>query len=204
MQAKAASKAKFTIKKVVAVDQKYGNTKVESYYKNVVLKGKSKAIKKINKAIQKDCTKFIKSQSVKDLVNYAKDSSYDECTYKYTASSKITYNQNGIISIKVYTIWYAGGVTNTDKYGMTFSLKTGKKLYLNQVCADKPEKIAAKLRTKILKEDPQPDLRKVTKNNVKKMDFYLKPKNKVIVCFGPYELGSGGWYRAYTLKSKWK
>lgn len=112
IHADAASKAKTTTKKVTAVNKKYGKIKVESYYKKVVLKGNSKAVKKINKAIQKDCKTFLKGSD--SLVSYAK---MDKKTKKYadtyvnTAVSKVSYNNKGIISIVVSTEWYAGAVT---------------------------------------------------------------------------------------------
>lgn len=205
MNVNAASKAKTTTKKVTSINKKYGKIKVESYYKKVVLKGTSKAVKAINKEIQKDCTEFLKGGEL--LVDYAEqDSAYCQTsvTYSNTAVSKVTYNKNGIISIKVTTEWYAGGSSNTNEYGMTFNLKTGKKLSLNQVIEKKPAKVASTLKKKILKEDPTLDTSKVTKANVKNMDFYLKPGNKAVVCFGPYELGWGGWVRTYTVKSKYK
>ena len=205
MSVNAASKAKTATKKVTEVNKKYGKIKVESYYKKVVLKGNSKAVKKINKEIQKDCTEFLKGTDL--LVDYAKqDSKYCQypVTYSNTAVSKVTYNKNGIISIKITTEWYAGGTSNTDEYGMTFSLKTGKKLRLDQVCADKPAKVASTLKKKILSQDSSLDVSKITKNNVKNLDFYLKPGKKAVVCFGPYELGWGGWVRTYTVKSKYK
>lgn len=205
IHADAASKAKTTTKKVTAVNKKYGKIKVESYYKKVVLKGNSKAVKKINKAIQKDCETFLKGSD--SLVSYAKmdkkTKKYED-TYVNTAVSKVSYNNKGIVSIVVSTEWYAGGVGNENTYGMTFDLKTGKKITLDKVCADKTSKVASTLKKKILKEDASLDVRNVTKNKVKDMSFYLKPGKKAVVCFGPYELGWGGWVRTYTIKSKYQ
>ena len=107
-------------------------------------------MKKINKAIQKDCKTFLKGSD--SLVSYAK---MDKKTKKYadtyvnTAVSKVSYNNKGIISIVVSTEWYAGGVGNEDTYGMTFDLKTGKKITLDKVCADKTSKVASTLKKKI-------------------------------------------------------
>ena len=156
---------------------------MESYYKKVVLKGNSKAVKKINKAIQKDCETFLKGSD--SLVSYAK---MDKKTKKYadtyvnTAVSKVSYNNKGIISIVVST----------------------EKITLDKVCADKTSKVASTLKKKILKEAANLDVRNVTKNKVKDMSFYLKPGKKAVVCFGPYELGWGGWVRTYTIKSKYQ
>lgn len=205
MKADAASKARTTTKKVTDVNKKYGKITVQSYYKKVVLKGNSKAVKKINKAIQKDCKEFLKGSDL--LVDYAKsDKAYCKypTTYLNEAVSKVTYNNKNVISIKVTTDWYAGGKYYTDEYGMTYSLKTGKKLTLNQVCSVSSSKIASTLKKKIKKEDATLDTKKVTKNNVKNMEYYLMPNKKAVVCFGPYELGWGGWTRTYTINSKYK
>ena len=205
IHADAASKAKTTTKKVTAVNKKYGKIKVESYYEKVVLKGNSKAVKKINKAIQKDCKTFLKNSD--SLVKYAKA---DKKTKKYadtylnTAGSRVSYNDKGIISIVMTVNWYAGGVGNVDAYGMTFDLKTGKKITLDKVCADKTSKVASTLKKQILKEDSGLDVKNITKNKVKDMSFYLEPGKKAEVCFGPYELGWGGWVRIYTIKSKYQ
>lgn len=34
--------------------------------------------------------------------------------------------------------------------------------------------------------------------------YYINPKGKVIVCFGPYELGYGGWTKKFSLAGKYE
>lgn len=212
-EVQAASKAKYSYKKVDA-SKSYdsGRVKVTVYYKKPVLKGKSSAIKKINKAITKDCNDLVYSETAKNLYEYAQidaeeDYMKDEkLQYYYYANTKVTYNKNGIISIKVKTYWYAGGVSNTDVYGLNYSLKTGKKLYLTNVCSGSKSSIKKSVLKKI-KKDPDAAYiywDKLNSYNVKKMNFYIKPGKKAVVCFGPYEICYGGWYRTYTIKSKYK
>ncbi len=211
MDVQAAAKAKYSYKKVnLSKTYNSGKVKAKVYYKKPVLKGKSSAVKKINKAISKDCKSFLAPESVEAIYEYASDAAkYDpdiKEEYYYYATSKVTYNKKGIISIKVKTHWYAGGVVNTDVYGLNYSLKTGKKLYLTNVCSGSKKTIKNKVLNKIYKD---PDVASMDWDvldayQVKKMNFFIKPNKKAVVCFGPYEICYGGWYRTYTIKSKYK
>lgn len=197
----AASKAKYSYKKV-DYSKKYRSVKAHVSYKKPVLKGKSSAIKKINKAIKKDCNKFLKQKN--DLYFYAKnDAEYGrKADYYLEAKSKVTYNKKGIISIRVTTYWFAGGVSNTGEYGLVYSLKTGKRLKLTDVCKDSSKKIKARVLKKISK-DPDAktyDWDYINSYKVKKMNYYLsKTGKKAVICFEPYELGWGGWSRTYKI-----
>ena len=64
-------------------------------------------------------------------------------------------------------------VGNEDTYGMTFDLKTGKKITLDKVCADKTSKVASTLKKKILKEAANLDVRNVTKNKMTYLSLYF-------------------------------
>lgn len=210
----AASKAKVTYQKVDKSKTYKGTTNVKAriYYKKVVLKGSTKAVKKINNAITADCNKFLKSQSVQSLHEYAKEkaengyySSEKVVFYNY-ATSSVTYNKNGIISIKIKTHWFAGGVSNTDVYGLTYSLKTGKRLYLTDVCKGSASSVKKTVLNKVKKDLDSSSMywNTLNKYKVKKMDFYLKPGKKAVVCFGPNEINYGGWYSSFTIASKYK
>lgn len=213
MDAQAASKAKYSYQKV-DVSQTYdsGRVKATVYYKKPVLKGKSSAINKINKSITKDCNNFIYSESAKSLCEYAKyeaeegNLKNEKIEYYFYANTKVTYNNKGIISIKVKTYWYAGGVSNTDVYGLNYSLKTGKKLKLTNVCSGSKTSVKKAVLQKVKKDKDaaQIDWTKLNSYDVNKMRFFIKPGKKAIVCFGPYEICYGGWYRTYTIKSKYK
>lgn len=210
-RAEAASSAKYTYKKVSAAKTYSGavNCKANVYFKKPVLSGKGKAIKKINQAIEKECQDFLQSESVKSLYesaqSYANEPFYgnDDMEMHYYATCKVTYNRKNVISIRIKTNWFAGGVSNTDVYGMTFSLKTGKKLTLKDVCKGSSSSIKKSIRSAIRKKDSEVDPYVINSYSVKKIDFYLKKNKKAVVCFGPYEISYGGWYRTYTIKSKY-
>ncbi|MCD8336853.1 MAG: DUF4163 domain-containing protein [Lachnospiraceae bacterium] len=202
----AASSAKYTTK-TKNLSKTYGSVTANVYYKRVVLKGKSDIVSKINKSIKADMNEFLSSDSVDTLYSCAKsaNSAGWKDTYYYTATSKVTYNGSGIISIQVTTMWYAGGVSNIDRYGLTYDLKTGKKLNLVNVCSGNSTKVKTRVLNKIRKDSSSSQLNWTVLNAypVKKMDFYINKNGNAVVCFGPYEIATGGWYRTFTIKSKY-
>jgi hypothetical protein len=204
----ASTKVETTSKKVVLLNKKYGKIKVKCYYEKILLKGDTEAIEKINETLNQTYEDMEKSKksSKTSLIKYAKaDASQDHVgTYVDTSTAKVTYNAKGIISIQFSDEWYAGGVSNPDTWGMTFNVKTGEQLTLDQVCNSTPEKIATTLRKKIQNADSYASVADVTAEKVPEMRFYLKSGNKAVVCFAPYSLGYGGWVRTYTIKSKYK
>lgn len=198
----ALSSAQYT-KQTVDRSTEYKKTKAEVYYQLVQLKGDSTAIQKINKAIRKDCIKFLDSSNTKSLKGYAKISKEKE-TYCWKAKASVKYNKKGIISILVDTYWWAGGVSNTNRYGLNYSLKTGKKIYLHQACKKSKKATKKKLYRAVKKrvakqQEDQGALKVIKKKKIKKINFYIKKNGKVYATFGPYELGMGGWFREYKV-----
>ena len=77
-------------------------------------------------------------QYKKNLFNYfeeLKNSSYKNIYY--TNKCSVTYNRNGYICFRFISKWYAGGVGETREYGLTYRLKDGKKLGVQDVVAGK-------------------------------------------------------------------
>ena len=199
----AMSSAKYT-KQTIDQSVKYGNAKGEVYYQRIQLKGENKASNKINKAIQKDCNKLLKSRLAREIKEFTKNYPKEKNTYHWRAKSSVKYNKKSVISIRVQTEWWEGGVSNTDRYGLNYSLKTGKKLHVNEVCKKSKKRIkkilykSIKNRVKKQQEDERA-LKEIKKKKVKKLNFYIKKNGNVIVTFGPYEIGAGGWYREYKV-----
>lgn len=152
------------------------------------------------------------SQNVEQLYEYAAagfPSWVNEDSFKYNcyADCKVTYNKNHIISIRIRTFWYAGGVSNPDEYGLTYNLKTGKKLYLTNVCNGNSQEIKTTVLKALKKKYGQsmPVYKaNFQKLKAKNMSFHLKPNRKAVVSFGPYELGQGGSFVNVTIHSKYK
>ena len=127
-------------------------------------------------------------------------------TYNDYVTQKVSYLSSDIVSIVTTNNWYAGGVSNVDTYGYTFDLKTGKEIKkLTSVTKTTSlSKIKSTL-TKKIEADPNnfdpSDLKDMKATD---FHFYINSKGKVVVCFGPYELGWGGWTKKYTLSGKYE
>lgn len=178
---------------------------VKHYYKRVVLSGSSAAIKSINKQLKKYSDTFM--SKVSGAFEYAEDDcNYrtENDTYNDYVTQKVSYLSKDIVSIVTTYNWYAGGVSNVDTYGYTFDLKTGKEIKkLTSVTKTTSlSKIKSTLTKKIKEQQYDPS----ELDNMKATDFcfYINSKGKVIVCFGPYELGYGGWTKKYTLSGKYE
>ena len=211
-KAEAASSAKFSYK-TKDRNTSYGEDKMnaEVSYRMVVLKGKSAAVRKINKAIEKDCKSFLNSRNANDLLNDVSEMNENgvhdnyESIYYYRADSAVTYNRRNVISICVDVEWFAGGVRDTAIYGMTFDLKTGKKLGLKQVCSGTAKQIKSRI-LKLLEKQQAVEpliLTDVYKYKLADFDFFLRRGNRAMICFDSYELGYLG-VRIYKIKSIYK
>ena len=199
----AMSSAKY-MKQKIDQSVKYGNAKGEVYYQRIQLKENNKSFQKINKSIQKDCNQFLNSRLAWEIKEFTKRYPKEKNTYHWRAKSSVKYNKKSIISIRVQTEWWEGGVSNIDRYGLNYSLKTGKKLHVNEVCRKSKKTIKRTLYKSIKNrvEKQQEDeraLKEIKKKKVKKLNFYIKKNGDVIVTFGPYEIGAGGWYREYKV-----
>lgn len=178
----------------------------EVYFKEVVLDANTAAAKKINAAIEKDCLRFISSKKVDNVYGtfFEYPPNYGENNYFCYVDSKVTYNNKYVISIKYTEKWYAGGALNTTVYGRTYSLKTGKRLYLGDVTNTSLGKIKKQLTAKVKNSYGQLGVNRIKKIKSKKsMDFYLASGKRAYVTFKPYELGYGGYSAVYKIKSKY-
>ena len=178
---------------------------LKRYYKRVVLSGSSSAAKSINKQLKKYSDKFMAEPS--GAVEYAKDDckyrTYKE-TYNDYVTQKVSYLSDDIISIVTTYNWYAGGVSNVDTYGYTFDLKTGKEI--TKLTSVTKTASLSKIKSTLTKKIEAQQYSATDLKDMKATDFhfYINSKGKVIVCFGPYELGYGGWTKKYTLAGKYE
>ena len=180
-------------------------------YTMPALQGTSKVVKKINKALKAGYTESQKDKE--KLWNYVKDNSKDDAmnrdvVYELTSTCKVRYNQKGYISFSYDHYWFAGGVSNIWTDGMTFDLKTGKKLSVSDVVSGSNTKIRKKILAKYEKKNGelgtlgQDEILKDTK--MKDFQFYLNKDGNVVVCFGPYQPGGGNGESTITLRSSLK
>ena len=194
----AVKKAKFSYVKLDRT-REYPDGTIYVWFKYPQLKGDSKAIKKINSTLKKEARKHVNSYQSKDLFDAGENREIIYGPYYNTVNGKVRFNKKGILSIRYTTQWYGGGVGAHDKYGDTFSLKTGKKLKITKVVKKKYSKtsklrkvIYNKLKKKYNKETADIFKQKYKKaKKLRNIDFYINDKGKVIVCFPKYDIGYG-------------
>lgn len=189
-------KATFKTTKINAFKsaKKYKNIKATMTYHKITVSGVDGA-SKINSVLNKDYNNFVNSTSATNFYKWvAEDNAKGKKgTYYYTATAKVKYNMNNILSIRISIKWYAGTVVNTDEYGYNFNAKTGKKIGIKNVCYGSTKTIkknmyAAINNTKGLKKYAKKAKKLVKKTKLKKLEFYLQ-SDKVVICFKPYTLG---------------
>ena len=190
---------------------KTGKIKGKYTYTMPALQGTSKVVKKINKALKAGYTESQKDKE--KLWNYVKDNSKDDAmnrdvVYELTSTCKVRYNQKGYISFSYDHYWFVVCVSKIWTDGMTFDLKTGKKLSVSDVVSGSNTKIRKKILAKYEKKNGelgtlgQDEILKDTK--MKDFQFYLNKDGNVVVCFGPYQPGGGNGESTITLKSSLK
>ena len=182
-----------------------GTITVKNYYKRVVLSGSSAAVKSINKQLKKYSDEFMANES--GTIDYAKEDCMYRTgndTYNDYVTQKVSYLSKDIISIVTTSNWYAGGVSNVSTYGYTFDLKTGKEI--KKLTAVTKTTSLSKIKSTLTKKIDAQQFDSSDLKNMKATDFhfYINSNGRVVVCFGPYELGWGGWTKKYTLSGKYE
>lgn len=175
-------------------------------YRRVIIKGKSKAVKKINQVLKETCDGVLKAMPAgewaKEDADYRK---YDE-TYNNVYTSKVMYNEKGIISIRIDYKWYQGGLGYRGCNCFTFDLSTGKQLKLTDVCKGSNRSLTKKIKDKLVKKYTRDEFYGSDLDSIsaKKCDFYLKKGGKVVVTFDQGEISwAGGGPYDIMLKSKY-
>lgn len=202
-----SAKVEYTIKKdKIEYKDKSGKIRGVVYYQYPQFKGTSSSIKKINNALKKESSKFLKSENVKTVkesTEYAieNNSFYDKKEqYFWKTSCKVSYNKNNIVSFYMNEEWYAGGVYNKSEYGLNYNIKTGKTLTINNVISgDAKKKILAAAKKYCGSDKRIYNIIKNTKN----YKFYFS-KGKVYICYGSYELGRGDSWDKFSVVGKYK
>ena len=174
--------------------KKYKNIKATMTYQLITVSGVDGS-KAINKALRGDMDGFQKSKSATNFYTWVAedDAKKIKDNYYFTATSKVKYNMNNILSVRITLKWYAGGAENTDEYGYNFDARTGKQIGVKSVVSGSTKTIKKKMYTAIKKKNWSKAYKKKAKKVIKKaklkdLEFYMK-NDKVIICFEPYTLG---------------
>lgn len=140
VQASSTTKSAKVSFKQYKINKKYKNgVKAKFSYNLPQLKGKSAAIKKINKDLKKiyssEKSSFTRSsQGDSQLAGAIKKVTHYDLT-----KISVSYNKNGIISFKADQNWWFGYQINNKKIpyhrigGWTYSLKNGKRLSITDI-----------------------------------------------------------------------
>lgn len=177
-----------------------GRLVIEHYYDELVVKGDSQAAKAINASVEADQQDFFsRNTSNMDAVfnHYANaDPPY---TYFNTMDGEVTYNQNGILSLRQTFDWFLGGVHNTSWYGLTFDLNSGKRLVLSDLFPQMSKPVLSSLVKTEVKEymDANPDRgwwedakEQIDTMDIDSIDFCIEGET-VVVFFEVYQLTPG-------------
>ncbi len=125
----AASKASYTIQKNEK-KKTYKNSSASYLYELPVLKGKSSAVKKINKSLKASYTKSLKDQKnlFKVFQNLKKDGTLKTKNLQLLATTrcKEAYNKDGYVKFAFTTTWYDGSKRTTSRKNVIYRLKDGK------------------------------------------------------------------------------
>lgn len=174
--------------------KKYKNIKATMTYQLITVSGVDGA-KAINKALRADMNALQKSNSATKFYTWVAedDAKKIKDNYYFTATSKVKYNMNNILSVRITIHWYVGGAENTDEYGYNFDARTGKQIGIKSVVTGSTKTIKKKMYTAINKKNWSKSYKKKAKKVIKKaklkdLEFYMK-NDKVIICFEPYILG---------------
>ena len=185
--------------------KKRNKLKAKYLYQLPQLKGKSAAVKKINQSLQEEYEGTLDSkEELFDFFENAEYSSSYKATFFDTHKCKVTYNQNGYICFKFTSEWYAGGVYNGWEYGLTYRLKDGKKMEIQDVLSGSDYKIKKKIASTYAKKIASAGYEPIMRKDCSDFQFYIKPGKKVVVCFGPYQPMGGNGRSSIKLKGKLK
>lgn len=203
-----AIKAEYTVKKdKIEYKDKKGIVRGIVYFQYPQFKGTTTAIKKINKQLKNESSKFLKSENAKiieEIIQLAIQnnifSNKEEDVWFWKTSCKVSYNKNNIMSIHMKEEWYAGGVYNESHYGFNYNVKTGKKLTIKDVISGNAKEKILKAAKKYCGSDT------VAYNiikDTKSYKFYFS-KGKVYLCYGSYELKHGNTCDIISIPGKYK
>lgn len=182
-----------------------GNLLASIYMEYPVIKNNSDAADAINAYYERNQVEYSPLNSgVLEYLDMALANSEDLSQFPYEdyTACAISRNDGQYLCVLNQYVWYAGGVMNTAVYGDVFDSATGKKLTVADLYPDKtPDEVKTMLLDICRKElEANPDeydvgaIDVIAEYNVEEYNFYMYD-GKIVLCFGPYEIGYGGWYR---------
>lgn len=180
-----------------------GDVLVKICYEQVVLDTSVPRWQNINDCIRGDYLRFaeemawLKETSVRDWESQITGMGSVYGSLLSVASAEVTNNSGGLFSVRMTRDWFLGGVFNSDHYGMTFDLDTGKPVELGELSERSREEFAAQLKQTVcdslardwdaLSEDPALVLAEYT---LEDFQFYIEG-GELVLTFPTYTFGPG-------------
>lgn len=180
-------------KEDVSFSNKEQNLYLGQYFEKVVILDEGESFQNINKLISQEAESFIKE--AKENEAFVLDEKYaSDMRYTNHHSAHIAKNSDGILSIKMTTEWFMGGVANMDTYGLNYDLNTGEALKLNEylkMSKTKTEEILKSETKKHIKDGYYENAEEII-DNYKLEDFsYYISDGKLYLCYPTYTLAPG-------------
>lgn len=182
-------------KQDMSIRNKQGETMAELFYDLVFLTSEGEGVDKINQMLDLGYQEYKSSnQTVTD------ESLSEEADLPYfnTYAASVTYNENGVFSIKFDADWYWGGVHNFNYYGKTFDLNSGEELGIKDLIQANTSTLSAYLKETAKQyvrsnniDDFMDDVeQKIDAYGLDDFPFYIE-ESQIVLCFETYELASG-------------
>lgn len=187
-----------------SIKDENGNVVIEYYYDKAVLEGaeNNPQFSNINQMLQEDCDSFFSENGdMKEEYEVVPDERKQELVeypFQCITTGEISFNQNGILSVKLMEEWYMGGVYNVNYHGENFDLETGERLELTDCFSMSEEETLEYLRNQTKAYiDSHPDdgwisdvEETVNSYTLDQFEFYIE-EGTVNLCYPTYELGPG-------------
>ncbi len=180
-------------KEDVSFSNKEQNLNLSQYFEKVVILDEGENLQNINKLISNEAESFIKE--AKENEAFVLDEKYAfDMRYTNHHSAHIAKNSDGILSIKMTTEWFMGGVANMDTYGLNYDLNTGEVLKLNEylnMSKNETEELLKTESKKHIKDGYYENAEEII-DNYKLEDFsYYIANETIYLCYSTYTLAPG-------------
>lgn len=182
-----------------SIKNENGEVIVQCYYDKLVLEESRREFSAINQLAQQACDSFFEGFSEGGM---STDMASPEYPFLNTVEGEITCNGGGIISVRLQSTWFMGGVQNTNFSGLNFNLETGEELKLTDVFSMDEASLLQYLQEQTLQYiDSTPDYgwwndsfqdarQVVSEYTLDQYDFYIQD-DTVYLCYPTYTLGPG-------------
>lgn len=122
------------------------------YYDQVILDG-GDAFPEINRIIRADGEAFLEEIDIAEMMDWAEQMRIgSEFPFLCNVTAEVVHNADGVFSIRLTRDWYAGGVRNTDDYGMTFDLREDRAVTIAELFPEEEDVIIGRLKTLVWAE----------------------------------------------------